>query len=126
MTGPGRVVEVRNTTRDSIIGTRIRVAQSFIARGKGLMFDQALDEDAGLLIDPCGSIHMFFMRFPIDVLYVDSFDRVVRTQRGIKPWRLGPLYTRGAKYVIELPIGTIDRSCTAVGDQLRIEPRNAS
>lgn len=63
---------------------------------------------------------MFFMRFAIDVLYVDQFDRVVRAQWAIKPWSVGPLYTRGAKYVIELPVGAIERSGTEPGDQLRI------
>ncbi len=62
---------------------------------------------------------MFFMRFPLDVLYMDRNDRVVRAQVGIKPWRTGPLWTRGAKYVIELPAGTIERTGTEVGDQLR-------
>jgi uncharacterized protein len=119
-------IVVRNLTKDSVIGTQVRVARSMVARGKGLMFAPGLDDDAGLLIDPCGSIHMFFMRFPLDVVYVSVADRVVRAQREIRPWRIGPLYTRGAKYVIELPVGTIDRSGTTVGDQLLIEPAEVS
>ncbi|MDQ3547844.1 MAG: DUF192 domain-containing protein [Chloroflexota bacterium] len=87
------------------------------------MFKSVLEPDEGLLIDPCGSIHMFFMRFALDVLYVDRSDVVVRTQRGIKPWRVGPLRTRGAKYVIELPVGSINRSGTRAGDQLRLDAR---
>ena len=84
------------------------------------MFERNLPDDTGLLIDPCGSIHMFFMRFPLVVLYVDKLNRVVRAQHTIKPWRVGPLFTRGAQYVIELPVGSIDRSGTEVGDQLAI------
>jgi uncharacterized membrane protein (UPF0127 family) len=76
---------------------------------------------SALVIDPCTSIHMFFMRFPIDVLYLDRENRVVRAQEGIRPWRVGPLYTRGAKYVIELPEGAIRSSRTQVGDQILIE-----
>lgn len=116
----GAIVAVRNLTRGTTVGNRIRVARSFLARGRGLMLDARLGPDTGLLIDPCGSIHMFFMRIPLDVLYVDREHRVVRAQQAIKPWRIGPLYTRGAAYVIELPVGTIERSGSAVGDQLQI------
>ncbi len=84
------------------------------------MMESDLPPDSGLLIDPCSSIHMFFMRFAIDVLYVDRADRIVRAQRTIKPWRIGPIFTRGAKYVIELPVGTIEKSGSDVGDQLRV------
>lgn len=93
-------------------------AESFLARGRGLMFRREFVEGDGLVIDPCSSIHMFFMRFPIDVLYMDRNNRVVRVQQAIKPWRMGPLWTRGAKYVIELPAGTIARTSTCVGDQI--------
>ena len=85
------------------------------------------DFNAGqaLVIDPCTSIHMFFMRFPIDVLYLDRDHRVVRAQQGIRPWRIGPLYTKGARFVIELPAGTIKRSGTVAGDHLMIEAPEA-
>lgn len=116
----GSVVEVVNVTRGTTIAEDVRVARSMLARGRGLMFASGLPEGSGMLIDPCGSIHMFFMRFALDVLYVDRNDRVVRAQRGIKPWRIGPLRTRGARYVIELPVGTIDRSQSEVGDQVQI------
>ncbi len=86
------------------------------------MFERALPTDGALLIDPCRSIHMFGMRFALDVLYVDALHRVVRAQEGIKPWRIGPLHTRNAQYVIELPTGAIHASGTLVGDQLRVEP----
>lgn len=86
------------------------------------MFVSSLDENGGLLIDPCSSIHMFWMRFPLDVLYVDKHHRVVRVQRNIRPWRVGPLRTPGAKYVVELGVGAIDRSNTEIGDQLLLKP----
>jgi uncharacterized protein len=114
------VVRIVNETRSSVVCERARVARTMFARGRGLMFAAELPADSGLVIDPCNSIHMFFMRFSLDVLYVDRDDRVVRVQRGIKPWRIGPLITRGGRYVIELPAGSIDRSGTEVGDQLRL------
>ncbi len=116
-------IEIVNVTRGTTIATTARLARSLWARGRGLMFERELPAGSGLVIDPCGSIHMFFMRFPLDVLYVDRQDRVVRAQRGIKPWRIGPLHTRGARYVIELPAGAIERSGTEVGDQLQLNGR---
>lgn len=82
------------------------------------MFRSSFPEGSGLVIDPCSSIHMFFMRFPLDVLYMNEADEVVRIQHSIRPWRMGPLVTRGARYVIELPEGAAKRSRTEVGDRL--------
>lgn len=84
------------------------------------MLRKSFPDGSALVIDPCSSIHMFFMRFPIDVLYMDRNDQIVRVQKGIKPWRAGPLRTRGAKYVIELPVGTIERTQTTVGDRISL------
>jgi len=111
------MVIARNLTRRSVLMAAGERAEGFMARGRGLMFKRGLSDDGGLVIEPCSSIHMFFMRFPLDVVYVGRDDRVVRIQEDIKPWRIGPLFTKGARYVIELPVGTIRRSATEVGDQ---------
>lgn len=60
------------------------------------------------------------MRFPIDVLYLDGDRRVLRLQRAMPPWRVGPV-VRGCRYIVELPPGTIDRTETAVGDSILLE-----
>ena len=70
-------------------------------------------------MDPCNSIHMFFMRYPLDIIFVSKDGRVVFMYRGIKPWRMGRV-VRGAKIAIELPEGAIDRSSTQVGDRLEM------
>jgi uncharacterized protein len=108
--------EIFNATQGSVIATRARRAASMLSRARGLMFVGSFPEGSGLIIDPCSSIHMFWMKIPLDVLYLDSSDTIVRAQRAIRPWRIGPLRTRGARYVIELPVGTIDRSGCQVGD----------
>ena len=114
---------ILNTTKRSTIATGTEFATSPWSRFRGLMMRNESDfqEGAALVIDPCTSIHMFFMRFPIDVLYLDRDNRVVRAQESIKPWRVGPIYTRGARFVIELPAGTIKASQTQKGDQIAIE-----
>jgi uncharacterized protein len=126
MPSNGSIVGVYNVSRETPVAGSVRVARSFVSRGRGLMMEASLPPDTGLLIDPCSSIHMFFMRFALDVLYVDREDRIVRAQRSIKPWRVGPVFTRGAKYVIELPVGTIELSGSTVGDQLRIADRSGA
>lgn len=73
---------------------------------------------SALWIEPCNSIHMFFMRFPIDAVFLDRQGRVKRVLRELKPWRVSPLVF-GARTVVELPAGTVDADL--VGESLRVE-----
>jgi len=70
----------------------------------------------GLLIDPCSSIHMFFMRFPIDVVFLDRDGTVVKIVHAIKPWRVA--MGAGGKKALELPAGTAAAAGIEPGDQL--------
>jgi len=88
-------------------------------RTKGLLGRSSLDPDEGLWIQPTGSIHMWFMRFPIDVVYANNEGRVLKLVHGIRPWRMSAC--RGAKVALELPVGAIDRAGVQVGDHLVIE-----
>lgn len=107
---------IRNLTRDSTVCDRARHARSMLARGIGLLGRRGLEPGEGLLIDPCSSIHMFFMRFAVDVAYVDRDDRVVKTVHELKPWRISA--ARHARRTLELPVGALDASETRVGDVL--------
>jgi uncharacterized protein len=95
----------------------------------GLMGRASLDRGAGLWLPDSNGIHMMFMRFPIDALFVgapgaDGVRAVLSVHRSLPAWRgLVPL-VRGAKGVLELPAGTIDASGTQVGDQILIEDRH--
>lgn len=115
------VVEIINETKGTELGERVTVARSFWHRGKGLMFRSGLEDGTGLVIDPCSSIHTMWMRFPIDVLYVEADGSVTRADRAMKPWRFGPLFVHG-RYVIELPPGTIEHSGTEPGDRISLQP----
>ncbi|MDI3340170.1 MAG: DUF192 domain-containing protein [Sphaerobacter sp.] len=112
------VVRVLNADRGTVVAERVRVARRLWERGRGLMWCPPLPPGRGLLIDPCSSIHSMGMRFPIDVLYLNDEDVVVRLAEAMPPWRIGPLFT-GARYVIELPPGSCRASGTVVGDRLR-------
>jgi len=68
-------------------GVRARVARSFFARARGLIGRRTLAPGEGLLILRCNAIHTFFMRFPIDAVFYDRADAVVKTVRNIRPWR---------------------------------------
>ena len=113
-----------NQSRGTTIADHVEIAASFWARGKGLIGRKSLPEGYGLVIKPCGSIHMFFMAIPLDVLHLDREGRVLKVLAGIKPWRFGPL-VRGGKSVIELSAGTAARTGTTAGDMVIIEEREA-
>jgi len=70
-------------------------------------------------LEPCNSIHMFFMRYPLDILFLDKGGKVVFMYKGIKPWRVGRI-VRGAKVAVELPEGVIGESGTQVGDEIEL------
>ena len=86
----------------SLYGFKARAAHTFAERAKGLIGMKDLPADEGMLIEKCNAIHTFFMSFPIDAVFLDASDRVVKVVRGIKPWR--PLVWGGwrAKKVLEL------------------------
>ena len=94
----------------------------------GLMGRGSLAPGAGLWLPESNGIHMMFMRFPIDAVFVgaptaDGSRSVLSVHRSLPTWRgLVPL-VRGAKGVLELPAGTIDATSTAVGDSVLIEDR---
>jgi uncharacterized membrane protein (UPF0127 family) len=113
------VIRVENLTRGQTLVSHGQVADNHWTRLKGLLGRSGLAPGEGLLIVPCNSIHMFFMRFPIDVLYVDRSLKVVGLHHTLKPWRVGQ-FNRRAHFVIELPAGTLEATGTQLGDQLAV------
>jgi hypothetical protein len=117
--------EARNETRGTVLADRLSVASSLWSRFRGLMGRRALPDGEGLFLTGTNGIHMFFMRFPIDAVFVgkraaDGAWPVLSVHRGVRPWvGMVPL-VRGAAGVLELPVGTVDRSGTAAGDVLRL------
>lgn len=114
------MLQIINETRGTRLAERCGAARSFLARLRGLMGHPGLGAGEGLLIDPCSSVHSFFMRFPIDVVFADKAHRVVGLTRAMPPNRPYAGAWR-ARYVVELPAGTIDATGTEIGDVLRVE-----
>ena len=121
------MLKARNLTRSTALAARVEVADSLMGKFMGLMGRAHLDADSGLWLPESNGIHMMFMRFPIDAVFVghpdaDGARPVLAVHRALRPWTgLVPL-VRGAHGVIELPVGTIDASHTADGDLVRLDP----
>jgi uncharacterized membrane protein (UPF0127 family) len=113
------VIHIRNATRDTTIASRARVASSLNDRIVGLLATPEVLPGEGLLIERTSSIHMFFMRYPIDVVFIDKAGRVTKLVHGLKPWRIVP-WAWGARDCLELRAGGLDGTDTQVGDQLEI------
>ncbi len=97
-------------------GMRIKVARSFFARLAGLLGRRALAPDEGLLLAPCSNIHTFFMRFAIDVVFLDSDGLILSIHRDVKPWRVKAM--RRAHACLELAAGGALRAGLAVEQRL--------
>lgn len=105
-----------NQTKNTVVAEDLRVARSMWSRFWGLMGRRRLPEGRALLIDPCSSIHMFFMRFSLDVIFLDQEGTVVKVVEGIKPWRMA--MGGGGKKALELRAGSAATALVEPGDQL--------
>jgi uncharacterized protein len=117
----GRYVRIANLTRGTSIAEHCRVASSLAERTVGLLATPQLPAGEGLLIERTQSIHMFFMRYPIDVIFVDGDGTVRKVVSGLPPWRV-VWWARGARDCIELPVGALTASRTEPGDRVEVTP----
>jgi len=97
---------------------RCEIADLPLSRLRGLLGRRALESGAGLLLEPSNSIHTFFMLFPIDVVFLDSEFRVLRTRTHLGPWRVAGVTQ--ARAVLELPAGEVDRRGIEVGEHFHL------
>jgi uncharacterized protein len=102
----------------TVVCGRCTLADNPLTRLRGLLGREGLDSGEGLLLRPASSVHTFFMRFPIDVVFLDRALVVLGIHDGVDPWRTAS--QRGAKAVLELPAGESSRRGLEVGDQLTI------
>lgn len=114
-------VNIFNRTRGISLAESGLSTERFFERLKGLMFRDTIKEGEGLFIERCNSIHTFFMKFPIDVIFISSDGRVVDMVEGMPPFRVSKIFF-DACAVVELPAGTIRRSGTSKGDLIDIVP----
>jgi hypothetical protein len=116
--GPQGPLLVTNVTRGTVLATRLEAAHTGAKRRKGLLGRDGLATGEGLWIAPCESVHTFFMRFAIDLVYLDREKRIKKARGAVGPWRLSACFS--AHSILELPAGTIAKTQTERGDQLEI------
>ena len=107
-----------NVTRGTVLASRLETAGTGETRRKGLLGRESLLPGEGLWISPCESVHTFFMRFAIDLVYLDRKLQVKKVRRNVGPWRLSACLT--AHSVLELPSGTIAATQTERGDVVEL------
>jgi uncharacterized protein len=112
-----RLVRVVNTRLGRELGTRIRMADSWPARLRGMLARPAPGPGEGLLLTPCSSVHMYGMRFALDVAFLDESGAVVALYPSLAPGSRTSWH-RNAAHALELPSGTLQRSGTNLGDVL--------
>lgn len=112
-----KALNLRNGNR---LSDNVQVACRVLERMKGLLGKRELPIGEALWIKPCMSIHTFFMKFPIDVVFLDKRNSVIATVKNLQPNRMTRLYPKAAS-VLELPAGTIDATSTEVGDKIELK-----
>ncbi|MCC7367323.1 MAG: DUF192 domain-containing protein [Chloroflexi bacterium] len=115
-----KTVRITNLSRSVELADHAGLADGFLSRLRGLLGRTDLPAGDGLVIVPCNSVHMWGMKIPLDVVYLDRQGTVLRLVTDLRPGRLGP-YVRRAHTVLELPVGSIAESGTEVGDQVAVE-----
>lgn len=115
-----RRLRVRNTSRNTEVGSQVEAADSGPVRRKGLLGRTRLEDGGGLWIIPCEAVHTFGMQFPIDLVYLDRQKRVVKVKHAVGPSRLSACLT--AHSVLELPAGAAARAQITRGDRLEMNP----
>jgi uncharacterized membrane protein (UPF0127 family) len=109
-------LRVTNLSRETVLAACMEVAGNAAKRSKGLLGRDCLAPGEALWISPCEAVHTFWMRFPIDLVYLDRRKRIRKLVSDLPAWRLSACLR--AHSVIELPAGTIRRTSTALGDTL--------
>ncbi len=106
---------------DTVLCYRGIWAKSLWSRTKGLMLKKSLGSDGdidGMLIDYCNSVHTFFMRFSLDLVFISKENKVVKILLNKRPWRMTWFYFKAVK-VLELPVGCADR--IMLDDKIEVE-----
>jgi uncharacterized membrane protein (UPF0127 family) len=107
-----------NERTGEVILDELHTADTFYARFRGLMGRPSIPENTGLMIKPCNSIHCFFMKFPIDVIFLDKEDQVLYIAENMKPRSISPVVKR-AKYVVEANASTLTGNIM-IGDRVNV------
>jgi uncharacterized protein len=112
-----KTVCITNATRGTVLGQRVRVAETGLTRIVGLLGERKLQPGDGLLIVPSQGVHTFGMHFSIDIAVLGDDWRVIAIRRDMRPFRMTRMFWKAAA-VLELPSGMLDSTSTLVGDAI--------
>ena len=115
--------QLMNERTGEVVASEIELAADSRTRNRGLLGRSGLADGAVLIIAPCNAIHTFFMRFPIDLVFVDRNGLVKKLYRDVRPWRIR--VSVGAFAVLELAAGSVDRRSISLGDRIVFGPKLA-
>src|SRR5882672_6201467 len=115
----------RNVTRRTVLAERVAIAESLLARTRGPLGTRTLPRSEALLLRPCRQVHSFFMKYALDLVFVDRSGRVLLTRENFRTNRVSPLVVRAAA-VLELAAGSLTDTPTEAGDVLSFEPRQTA
>ncbi len=128
MAGRSGLIRVQSLTNQALIADKCYVAECFWDRLRGLIGKSQLESGMGMLFPKCNDIHMWFMKIPIDVVFLQKENssngtqiwKVSSTHQNVRPWKPLPLRDAQASDTLELPAGTVQRCEIRVGDELCI------
>ena len=110
----------RNVTKNTLLGDQIVLAHTRREINRGLLGREQLQTGEGMWLNPCGSVHTFWMKFAIDVVYLSRDMRALKIVHQMWPWNMS-FAPWSSHSTLELPIGTCRQTGTEVGDRLAIE-----
>lgn len=113
-------MKLYNSTKNNTIADKVKIADNFITRTFGLIPRKSISDDEALVIKPCCSVHTFFMKFPIDILFVDRKNKIIALYENIPKNKILPVHWK-AMYVIELKSEQISDKNIEKFDIIRIE-----
>jgi uncharacterized protein len=120
---PDACFRLENERTGGTVASTLEPAFDSLTRRHGLLRRDRLDPGVAIVLAPCAAIHTFFMRFPIDVVFVAKDGTIVKVCSNVRPWRAAIAF--GAFAAIELAAGGADASGAAAGDRLRLTPAGA-
>jgi hypothetical protein len=112
-----RIINLRN---NAVLADKARMADTFWGRLLGLLNRRSLEKGEALILRPSNSVHSLFMRFTIDILFLDKKDKVIAILSSFRPFRFSPIYFN-AHLTIELPENTLRLTQTQLGDIIKID-----
>ena len=120
---PGTAFELTLESSGRVVIPDLEVAVESASRRKGLLGRDGLPDGSGLVIAPTNAVHTFFMRFPIDILFVTKAGEVVKVRQAVRPWRIAA--ARKGYAVIELAAGGAARAGLEMGDRVAVRRRES-